>query len=141
VRLPKDYEAISAFKDQAKTRQVVHFSKRGTDPTNFLNEGLFGQMGIVRLEVMPSPFPANPIGLANLSRGVSARLDSHGEKYVLKNFQVATLPGLQVNVQSPFPRVEAYILGQSDLYFFFAGAEDEIYRDIVLSLRDARTEN
>ena len=119
----------------------MHFCKKGADPTNFLDEGLFGQMGIVRLEVSPRPFPANPTGLANLSAAVSRKASSHGEKFILKNIQVGTLPGVQANIQSPFPRVEAYILGQNDLYFFYGGQEDDVWRDIVLSLRDARSEN
>ena len=141
VRLPKDYVGVSQFKDESKAVEIVHFCKRGTDPTNFLNDGLFGEMGIVRLTIAPSEFPANPTGAANLASAVARRTTSHGEKFVMKNVQIGTLPGVQINVQSPFPRVEAYILGQSDLYFFYAGQEDEIWRDIVLSLRDAHSEN
>lgn len=141
VRLPKDYVGIAEFKDKGKTHQVVHFCKRGTDPTNFLNEGLFGQMEIVRLEATPSPFPANPTGVANLTSAVNRKTASHGEKFVLRNFSVGTIPGVIVNIQAPFPRVEAYLLGQSDLYFFYGGQEDDVWRDIVLSLRDARSEN
>jgi hypothetical protein len=141
VRLPKDYVGVSQFKDDSKSVEVVHFCKRGTDPTNFLNDGLFGQMGIVRLTVAPSEFPPNPTGAANLANAVARRTTAHGEKFVMKNIQIATLPGVQVNIQSPFPRVEAYILGQNDLYFFYAGEEDEVWRDIVLSLRDAHSEN
>ena len=141
VRLPKEYVGVSEFRDKAKTDELVHFCKKGADPTNFLDEGLFGQMGIVRLEVSPRPFPANPTGLANLSAAVSRKTSSHGEKFILKNIQVGTLPGVQVNIQSPFPRVEAYILGQNELYFFYGGQEDDVWRDIVLSLRDAHSEN
>ena len=141
VRLPKDYVGISQFKDDTKAIEIVHFCKRGTDPTNFLNDGLFGQMGIVRLTIAPSEFPANPTGAANLANAVARRTNAHGEKFVIKNIQIATLPGVQINIQSPFPRVEAYILGQNELYFFYAGQEDEIWRDIVLSLRDAHSEN
>lgn len=141
VRLPKDYAGVSQFKDGSKTVEIVHFCRRGTDPTNFLNDGLFGQMGIVRLTVAPSDFPANPTGAANLANAVARRITSRGEKYVMKNIQIGTLLGVQVNVQSPFPRIEAYVLGQNDLYFFYAGQEDEIWRDIVLSLRDAHSEN
>lgn len=141
IRLPKDYVGSSEFKDSSKRVEIVHFAKRGTDPTNFLNEGLFGEMGIVRLTVAPSDFPPNPTGAANLANAVSRRTAGHGEKFVLKNIQIGTLPGVQVNIQAPFPRVEAYVLGQNDLYFFYAGAEDDIWRDIVLSLRDAHSEN
>lgn len=141
VRLPKDYVGMSEFKDSSKAVETVHFCKRGTDPTNFLNDGLFGQMGIVRLTVLPSEFPPNPTGAANLANAVSRKTTAHGEKFVMKSIQIGTLPGVQVNVQAPFPRVEAYVLGQGDLYFFYAGQEDDIWRDIVLSLRDARSEN
>ncbi|OGS36776.1 MAG: hypothetical protein A2506_01660 [Elusimicrobia bacterium RIFOXYD12_FULL_66_9] len=141
VRLPKDYVGISEFKDKAKSHFLVHFCKRGTDPTNFLNEDLFGQMEIVRLDVTPSPFPPNPTGVANLTTAVNRKIASRGEKFVLRSFSVGTLPGVLVNVQSPYPRVEAYLLGKSELYFFYGGQEDEVWRDIVLSLRDARSEN
>lgn len=141
VRLPKDYAGYSEFTDSSKSVEVVHFCKRGTDPTNFLNEGLFGPMGIVRLTVAPTQFPPNPTGAVNLANAVSRKITARNEKFVMKNIQIATLPGVQVNVQAPFPRVEAYILGQRELYFFYAGQEDEIWRDIVLSLRDAHSEN
>jgi hypothetical protein len=141
VRLPKDYVGVSQFKDDSKSVEIIHFCKRGTDPTNFLNDGLFGEMGIVRLTVAPSQFPPNPTGAANLANAVARRTAGHGEKYVMKNIQIGTLPGVQVNIQAPFPRVEAYILGQTDLYFFFGGEESEAWRDIVLSLRDAHSEN
>ena len=141
VRLPKDYVGVSDFKDSNKQHQVVYFCKKGTDPTNFLNEGLFGQLGIVKLEVLPTQFPNNPTGLANLSRMAAGKYKNAGEKFSMKNMQVATLPGVSVTVLSPFPRAEAFVLGQDHMFFFSAGQEDEIWRDIVLSLRDAHTEN
>ena len=140
VRLPKDYVGLSEFKDSSKTDEIVHFSKRGTDPTNFLDEGLYGEMGIVRLEISPRPFPANMTGAASLAAAVRSKTVSRGETYVMKTIQIGTLPGVQVNIQTPFPRVEAYILGQNDLYFFYGGQEDDIWRDIVFSLRDAHSE-
>jgi hypothetical protein len=141
VRLPKDYVGVSEFRDTLKTDEIVHFCKRGTDPSNFIDEGLYGQLGIVRLEVAPSQFPANLTGAANLAGAVTRKTNQHGEKFIMKNIQIGTLPGVQINIQAPFPRVEAYILGQNDLYFFFGGQEDDIWRDIVLSLRDAHSEN
>ena len=140
VRLPKDYAGFSEFKDSSKTVEVVHFAPRGTDPTNFLDEGLYGEMGIVRLEAAPSEFPANMTGAASLAEAVKRKTEAHGEKYIMKSIQIGTLPGVQVNIQAPFPRVEAYVLGQTDLYFFYGGQEDDIWRSIVLSLRDAHSE-
>ncbi|MEK7234809.1 MAG: hypothetical protein AAB268_13420 [Elusimicrobiota bacterium] len=141
VRLPKDYVGVSDFADSSKQHQIVYFCKNGTDPTNFINEGLFGQLGIVKLEVLPTQFPNNPTGIANLSRMAAGKYKNAGEKITMKNMQVATLPGISVTVLAPFPRAETFILGQDHMYFFSAGQEDDIWRDIVLSLRDAHTEN
>ena len=139
VRLPSDYVAVRQFNDPSKTDEVVHFCPKGTDPTNFIDEALFGQLGIVRVEVAPTEFPANQAGVAQLSRRVADKLSR--DKYVTKPLKIGMLPGVQVNVQAPFPRVEAYLIGQHHLYFFYAGQEDEIWRAIVTSLRDANSEN
>lgn len=141
VRLPKDYVGVSDFADSSKRHQIVYFCKKGTDPTNFLNEGLFGQLGIVKLEVLPTQFPNNPTGVANLSRLAAGKYKNAGEKFTIRNMQVATLPGIAVTVLAPFPRAEAFVLGQDHMYFFSAGQEDDVWRDIVLSLRDAHTQN
>jgi hypothetical protein len=141
VRLPQNYVAVASYKDDAKTVEVVHFCPRGTDPTNFLDPGLFGPLEIVRVEVEPSPFPPNPTGLSELAQTVERRTTARGEKYVMKIIHIATLPGVQLDIQSPFPRVEAYVLGQKDLYFFYGGQEDDVWRSIVQSLRDAHSEN
>jgi len=141
VRLPKDYVGVSDFTDSSKQHQIIYFCKKGTDPTNFLNEGLFGQLGIIKLEVLPTQFPNNPTGVANLSRMAAGKYKNAGETFSMKNMQIATLPGISVTVLSPFPRTEAFVLGQNQIYFFSGGQEDQIWRDIVLSLRDAHTEN
>ena len=141
VRLPKDYVGISDFTDSSKQHQIVYFCKKGTDPTNFANEGLFGQLGIVKLEVLPTQFPNNPTGIASLSRMAAGKYKGAGEKFAMKNMQIASLPGVAVTVLSPFPRAETFVLGQDQMYFFSGGQEDDIWRDIVLSLRDAHTEN
>ncbi len=139
VRLPPNYVGVSAYRDAEKTDEVVHFCPRGTDPTNFIDKELFGQMGIVRLEAAPSEFPPNPAGLARLSQAVARKL--RNTKFTTKNIQIATLPGVQANILSPTPHIETYVLGQNELYFFYGGQEDEIWRAIVLSLRDAHSEN
>ncbi|MDX6768270.1 MAG: hypothetical protein SF051_01950 [Elusimicrobiota bacterium] len=141
VRLPQGYAGTTRFKDPGKKHEIVHFAPKGTDPTNFLNEGLYGQLGIVRLEVFPSPFPDNPTGVSTMALRVQQRLTDQGEKFAIKNISVASLPGIQVNVLAPFPRVEGYVIGKNSLYYFYAGQEDDVWRDIVLSLRDAHSEN
>lgn len=141
VRLPAEYKAVQGFKDERKTLEVVHFCKMGTDPTNFLNEGLYGQLGIVRLEVQPSAYAGSLQGLDALTRLLAYRSQQRGEKYTLKNLQFSSLRGIQFTYDVPFPRVEAYILGDKVLYSFLAGQEDEAYRDILLSLRDSHSES
>jgi len=140
IRLPKDYEAASLFQDQARTVEVVHFCRTGTDPTNFLHEGLFSQLGIVRLEVRPNPFVDSIMGIERLSRAITAQLTERGDKFSIKNIQVSSLRGIQVHIELPQPSIEAYILGEAVMYHFYAGQDDEVYRDIVNSLRDPHAE-
>jgi hypothetical protein len=144
VRLPKGYVGVSksdAPSDSEQTDDVIYFCPRGTDPTNFIDKGLYGQLGIVRMEIVTSQFPPNLTGASALADAVARKTKRRGETFVMKNIQIGTLPGVQVNIQSPYPRVEAYVLGQSDVYFFYGGEDDEIWRAIVFSLRDARTED
>jgi len=141
VRLPKGYEAVAGFKDESKTIEIVHFCRVGTDPTNFLNEALFGQMGIVRLEVRTNPFAGSLTGIERLGRAITQQLTMHGAKFSpLKSIQVASLRGLQVEVQLPDPSVETYFMGEDVMYKFYGGQDDDTYRDIVNSLRDPHAE-
>ena len=140
VRLPKGYEGVPKNEDGRQGDEVVYFCPRGTDPTNFIDKGLYGEMGVVRIEVAESRFPANLVGASELSDAVARKTADRGETYVMKKIQIGTLPGVQIDVQSPFPRVEAYILGQQNVYFFYGGQDDELWRTIVLSLRDTNTE-
>lgn len=140
VRLPQGYTAVEQFKDSAKTVEMVFFCKTGTDPTQFLDESLFGQLGIVRLRVEPSPFSDDLNGLEALTRAVTGRANSRGEKFTVKNISVSSMRGIQVRYDLPNARIEAFVLGEKALYSFLAGDEDEIYRDIINSLRDANSE-
>ena len=142
LRLPKDYTAVSTFKDpELKTFEIVHFHPIGVDPSNFLNEGLYGQLGIVRLEVHPSPLAGTLQGLESLTHIVTSKAQQHGEKFHIKNIQVSSLRGIEITIETPFPRFESYILGKRVLYNFIAGQDDEVYRDLVSSLRDPQSEN
>jgi hypothetical protein len=140
IKLPSGYAAVPRFKDESKTVELVHFCKAGTDPTNFLDEGLFGQLGIVRLEARPSPVPTDLSGLERLTSLITGQAQQRGEKFTVKSLHISTLRGVQLTYEVPFPRVEAYILGQQILYIFTAGQDDETYRSLVQSLRDARSE-
>jgi hypothetical protein len=140
VRLPEGYAAVQSFKDQAKTVEVVHFCRSGTDPTSFLDEGLFGQLGIVRLETRPLPVSDDLEGLEKLTNLITGRAQQRGEKFTVKTLQVSNLRGVQITYEAPFSRVEAFLLGHEALYAFMAGQDDETFRGIVQSLRDARSE-
>ncbi|MCX5796760.1 MAG: hypothetical protein NTY77_14795 [Elusimicrobia bacterium] len=140
IRLPKGYEAVAAFKDEKKTIEIVHFCRAGTDPTNFVHGGLFGQMGIVRLVVQPNPWAGDIMGPDRLARAISGERTARGDKFAVKSIQVSSLRGVQVQTELPDISVESYILGETVLYHFYAGQEDEVYRDIVNSLRDPNAE-
>lgn len=141
VRLPKDYMAVQSFRDPGKKVEIVHFCKIGTDPTQFLHEGLFGQLGIVKLEVQPSPLAGNLNGTELLSRHVTSKLDARGDKYTVKNLQLTAMRGFQVIVEPPNPGVQGYVLGERSLYTFSAGHDDDLYRELLNSLRDMAAEN
>ncbi|MFA6004482.1 MAG: hypothetical protein WC881_10485 [Elusimicrobiota bacterium] len=141
IRLPKGYTAVAAFKDQRQDIETVHFCRVGTDPTNFLHEGLFGPLGIVRLEVEPNPFAGSLTGQERLTRSLTARLQAAGNKFSITNIQLSSLRGIQVKVEMTQPFFETYILGDTVLYHFFSGQDDEVYRDIVNSLRDPNAES
>ncbi|MBI5884130.1 MAG: hypothetical protein HZB91_13630 [Elusimicrobia bacterium] len=140
IRLPEGYAAFPDFKDRAKTVEVVHFAKRGTHPTNFLHEGLFGQLGIVRLEVEPNRFLESPHPVDDLTRFVENMMKARSETFNKKPLLVGSLKGLQVTVEAPFQRTEAYVLGEKVLYMFVAGQDDEIFREIMMSLRETAAE-
>lgn len=140
IRLPQDYSASTTYKDAEKTHEVVHFCRVGTDPTQFENLGLFAQLGIVRLEVRPDPGAGTQQGLEYLTQKITADLERHREKYTIKNISVGPLQGFSVQYDTPFPRLETYILGGKVRYTFLAGQDDEIYRDILNSLRETESE-
>lgn len=140
VHIPKKYVAVQEFKDKKKTVETVYFCKTGTDPTNFLDEGIYGPLGIVRLEARPNEFTQERGGLEALQRVLASASHQRGDNFVIKSLPIASLRGIQINYEAPFPRVEAYILGQNVLYYFMAGQEDEVFREIVLSLRDSHSE-
>lgn len=146
IRLPPGYTAVQSFKDEKKTVEIVHFCKTGTDQTQFQDSDLFGQLGIVRLEVTPNPFLGSlpPQQLESLTQVVSGKAQQRGEKFHLNNPQgtkKSTLPGVEITVEAPFPRLQAYFLGEKVLYTFTAGQDDEIYRGIVTSLRETQASN
>ncbi len=90
----------------------------------------YGEMDSELRAALSSLLPGMPIFVRTLSTrdiaGYTLLRDIYGK------------PGLILKVTVPR---NAYLLGQSDLYFFYGGQEDDVWRDIVLSLRDAHSEN
>jgi hypothetical protein len=141
VKLPEGYTPRQSFGDSGQTVEIVHFYKSGLDPTSLIDEALYGQLGIVRLTVEPSPFAAGFTSIDPLTKAVTSQARKHGQKFVLKPLQFSSLRGIQLNYDAPNPHVEAYILGRSLLYSLYAGQDDEIYRGLLNSLRDPQSEN
>lgn len=142
VRLPEGYTATQSFKDQDPRIEVVHFYKVGLDPTSLLDEGLYGPLGIVRLEVQPNPFPeSGAAALEPIAAMATGKAKAGGEHFTIKNLQISSLSGIQLNFDAPNPRIIAYIVGENNLYTFYAGQDDETYRGILNSLRDTQSEN
>ncbi len=133
VSLPKGYAGTAVTKGSVET---IHFAKKGTNPHHFMNEGLYGQMGIVRLEVKPHPLAGRFGGIAHLTAIIEARALRREEKFSKKPIDVSPLHGTEFTFEVPFPRIETYILGERHLYLFTAGQVDEIYKELVFSLRE-----
>jgi hypothetical protein len=136
VSLPENYMGSAATKGPGGRIELVHFAKNGTNPTHFFNEGLYGQMGIVRLEVKPHPLAGRFGGIDQLTAIVEAQALKNEEKFSKKPLEVSALHGAEFTFEVPFPRIETYILGEKHLYTFTAGQVDEIYRKLVFSLRE-----
>ncbi len=136
VKLPEGYAAIAGTKGGLGKIEIVHFAKKETDPTNFVNEGLYGQLGIVRLEVRRHRLAGTFDGMERLTAMIEAQAIRREEKYAKKSLQISVLRGVEFTFEVPFPRIETYILGEQHLYLFTAGQVDEIYKEIVYSLRD-----
>ena len=140
VSLPPGYGYASEFTDPQKTVERVYFAKTGTQLAEFIDTGLYGQLGIVRLDAQPNPWAGELNGLDELTAVVQARLRGQENQFTLKNIQVGTLRGIQVDFQAPFSHVEAYLLGDKTLFTFYAGKDDAVYQFILTSLRDESAE-
>lgn len=140
LKLPPGYMAARNWGDAKRTIEIVHFARAGTDPSSFLDEGLYGGLGIVRLEARSSDVGTTLDGIERLAAGLSARAEERREKYALTHLRLPTLRGFQVVYGVPFPRVEAYVVSDRLLFTFYAGQDDETYRTLLQSLRDTRAE-
>ncbi|HVA67307.1 MAG TPA: hypothetical protein VNK24_10350 [Elusimicrobiota bacterium] len=140
VSLPPGYGCASEFTDPRKTDERVYFAKTGTQRADFIDTGLYGQMGIVRLDAQPNPWAGELDGADELAAVVMARLKGQDNQFTVKNIQVGTLRGIQVDFQAPFSHVETYLLGDKTMFSLYAGKNDAVYQFILTSLRDEAAE-
>jgi len=140
VSLPPGYGYASEFTDPQKTDERVYFAKTGTQRADFIDTGLYGQLGIVRLDAQPNPWAGELDGADQLTAVVMARLKGQDNQFTVKTLQVGTLRGIQVDFQAPFSHVEAYLLGDKTMFSFYAGKDDDVYEFILTSLRDEAAE-
>jgi hypothetical protein len=138
VHLPQGYMAVPSAQSATDSREIVHFCKTGTDPTQFTDEGLFGPLGIVRLEVSPDPNAGQRFAMENLQGKLEAAAATRKEKYSAGRIDVGSLKGFTLTYEAPFPRLETYIMGNKVRYSFLAGQDDATFRDIVMSLRETQ---
>ncbi len=136
LQLPPGYSTQSSFKDLGNRTEVVFLFPERTDPTNFVNEGLYGQLGIIRLEVSPLRIAQGTIGIDSLRAGITQTLNNRGDTYELNDTTVGGLPGFVVKITSPFPLVQAFVVGQKVMYVVTAGVDDPVFRNALQSLTE-----
>lgn len=134
LKLPAGYGASGGFSDPGKTLEVVHLFPIGTDPTHFIHEGLYGQLGIVRMEVYPRRRPEGSIGLPGLKALALSRLQTERATYTTKPLMINGMAGIQVSSTEPFVYVKAYLVGQKVVYTITGGSESELFTNLLSSL-------
>lgn len=140
VRLPAGYTSTVSSKSTERL-EALFFHRAGLDHANLLDEGLFGPLGIVRVDVQPNPFADVLSPVDTIASVTAAKARERGEKFSQRAIQVSSLKGVQFVYDAPHARVETYVVGQRSLYAFYAGQDDEVFREILMSLRDTASEN
>lgn len=136
LKLPPGYEAEGTFADAGKTQEVVHVFPKGTDPQHLINEGLFGHLGIMRLEVAPRRVPQGLVGVSTLAAWTTARLTREKAKFQKRDQSVHGMPGFIIDTSEPFPAAKAYVIGQKVFYTLTAGAENNLFTGVLASIEE-----
>ena len=134
IKLPAGYGASAGFSDPRKTLEVVHLFPIGTDSTHFIHEGLYGQLGIVRIEVYPRSRPEGSIGIAGLKALALSRLRTERATYTSRPLMINGMQGIQIAATEPFTYAKAYLVGQKVVYTITGGSENELYNNLLSSL-------
>jgi len=133
-KLPPGYQAAGGFDDPLKSHEVVHIYPSGTNPTHFIHDGLYGQLGILRIEAAPRRRPDGSIGIETLKAVAFSRLKADRATYTSRTLFVNGLPALIVSVTQPFAQVKVYVVGQKVYYIVTAGADNELFNGILETL-------
>jgi hypothetical protein len=136
LRLPQGYEAQSSFQDAEKTQETVYIYKKGTDPSHFIHEGLYGALGIFRLEVMPRRIPQGFVGVDTLRGWVTRKLDQEKATYTVRSLIVQGMPSFIVVATKPFQYAQAYCVGERVRYMLIGGDDGELFTAILSSLAE-----
>src|SRR5208282_1395215 len=101
LRLPLGYQSLSDFKDPEQKIEVVYLFPNGTDLNNLPNEGLYGPLGILRLEVSPRRIPGGNQGLELARNEVIKSLQQQKTVYSMRDTLVGGLQAIVINVGDP----------------------------------------
>jgi hypothetical protein len=134
LNLPPGYEAHRSFADAQKTLEVVHLCPRGTSPTNFLHEGLYGQLGIFRLETTPRRVPQGTVDIDVVKLWAQEKLSREKSTYTDRSMSVSGMPAYIVIIEKPFKSVAAHIVGQQVRYTLLGGEENDTFTAILSSI-------
>ena len=136
LRLPPGYKASGEFADADKHIERVYIYPTGTNPNHFIDEGLYGHLGILRLETAPRRVPQGFIGIETLRNWVKRKLESEKAVFQLRDVSVHEMPGFIVTSERPFQYVRAHIVGQKVRFMLVGGSENDLFTDILSSLAE-----
>jgi len=137
LKLPPRYGTHQTFLDPRKTHERVFIFPEGTNYQHFINEGLYGPMGILRLDVTLRRVPQGLIDIDTMKAWVTGKLDADKSTYKLHDTMVQSMPAFIVNIEKPFQTTKAYVVGQKVRYEFTGGEENTVFNSILSSLYEA----
>jgi len=137
LKLPPEYETYEQFLDPQKTQERVYIFPKGTSHQHFINEGLFGPMGILRLDVVRRRIPQGFIGIDTLKLWITTKLETEKATYTMRETMVQSMPVFIVNIEKPFKSAKAYVVGQKVRYELTGGEENTVFTSTLSSLYEA----
>ncbi|MDE2291744.1 MAG: hypothetical protein KGL53_06645 [Elusimicrobia bacterium] len=136
LKLPAGYKATDTYSDAEKTVEVVYIYPEGTDPQQFIDEGLYGSLGILKLKVMPRRVPQGFIGMDALKSWVTQELLQDKADFQSKTTVVNGMPAFIVTVQKPFQSRKAYLVGEKVRYTLIGGYSNPVFDEVLQTLAE-----